>query len=106
MLAATVASITGEPDVYNIVDDDPLPVAQWMPAFARWVDAPASRRLSAEDALDTAGEEAVYYHTRLSGASNPRAREKLGFSLARYSGNEPAARRHRPPGRSAHRARA
>uniref|UniRef100_UPI0034DB19FD hypothetical protein n=1 Tax=Burkholderia gladioli TaxID=28095 RepID=UPI0034DB19FD len=66
MLAATVASITGEPDVYNIVDDDPLPVAQWMPAFARWVDAPASRRLSAEDALDTAGEEAVYYHTRLS----------------------------------------
>ncbi|WP_208450052.1 hypothetical protein [Burkholderia gladioli] len=80
VLAATVASITGESDVYNIVDDDPLPVAQWMPAFARWVDAPASRRLGAEDALDTAGEEAVYYHTRLSGASNPRAREKLGFS--------------------------
>ncbi len=79
-IAATVASITGEPGVYNIVDDDPLPVAQWMPAFARWVDAPAPRRLSAEDALKTAGEEAVYYHTRLSGASNLRAREKLGFS--------------------------
>jgi nucleoside-diphosphate-sugar epimerase len=44
--AATVASLTAEPGVYNIVDDDPLPVAEWLPAFARWVDA-QSRRASA-----------------------------------------------------------
>ena len=33
-----------------------------------------------EAALKTAGEEAVYYHTTLTGASNGRARAKLGFA--------------------------
>lgn len=78
-VAATVAALTAEPGVYNIVDDDPLPVAEWLPAFARWVDAPEPLRASVEDALNTAGEEAVYYHTRLTGASNNRAKAKLGF---------------------------
>jgi nucleoside-diphosphate-sugar epimerase len=50
-IAATVAALTAEPGVYNIVDDDPLPVAEWLPAFARWVDAPAPPRLSLEEAL-------------------------------------------------------
>ena len=79
-IAATVASLTAEPGVYNIVDDDPLHVAEWMPAFARWVDAPEPPRVSLEDALKTAGEEAVYYHTSLTGASNKRAKAKLGFA--------------------------
>ncbi|RVH21085.1 NAD(P)-dependent oxidoreductase [Sinorhizobium meliloti] len=79
-IAATVASVTAEPGTYNVVDDDPLPVAEWLPAFARWVDAPEPQRVSAEDALRTAGEEAVYYHTRLTGASNGRAKAKLGFA--------------------------
>jgi nucleoside-diphosphate-sugar epimerase len=79
-VAATVASLTAEPGVYNIVDDDPLSVAEWLPGFARWVDAPEPPRVSVEDALKTAGEEAVYYHTRLSGASNGRAKAQLGFT--------------------------
>jgi nucleoside-diphosphate-sugar epimerase len=79
-IAATVASLTGEPGVYNIVDDDPLSVAEWLPAFARWVDAPEIPRVSVEDGLRSAGEEAVYYHTRLTGASNSRAKAQLGFS--------------------------
>jgi nucleoside-diphosphate-sugar epimerase len=33
-VAAAVAALTAEPGVYNIVDDDPLPVAEWLPAFA------------------------------------------------------------------------
>jgi hypothetical protein len=33
-VAATVAALTAEPGVYNIVDDDPLPVAEWLPAKA------------------------------------------------------------------------
>ena len=77
-VAATVAALTAEPGVYNVVDDDPLPVAEWLPAFARWVDAPGPPRASVEDALKTAGEEAVYYHTCLTGASNNRAKAKLG----------------------------
>lgn len=79
-IAATVASVTAEPGTYNVVDDNPLPVAEWLPAFARWVDAPEPQRVSAEDALRTAGEEAVYYHTRLTGASNGRAKAELGFA--------------------------
>jgi nucleoside-diphosphate-sugar epimerase len=79
-VAATVASLTADPGVYNIVDDDPQPVAEWLPAFARWVDAPEPPRISVEDALTAAGEEAVYYHTRLTGASNSRAKARLGFT--------------------------
>ena len=79
-IAATVAALTAEPGVYNVVDDDPLPVARWLPAFARWVDAPEPPRVSVEDALNAAGEQAVYYHTRLTGASNERAKAKLGFT--------------------------
>lgn len=78
--AATVAALTAEPGIYNVVDDDPLPVAEWLPAFARWVDAPQPPRVSVEDALERAGPEAVYYHNRLTGASNSRAKAKLGFS--------------------------
>lgn len=78
-VAATVAALTADPGVYNVVDDDPRPVAQWLPAFARWVDAPEPPRISVAEALATAGEEAVYYHTRLTGASNGRAKKELGF---------------------------
>ena len=79
-VAATVASLTAQTGVYNVVDDDPLPVSEWLPAFARWVDAPQPQRMRAEEALGAFGEEAVYYHTRLSGASNRRAKAMLSFS--------------------------
>jgi nucleoside-diphosphate-sugar epimerase len=78
-VAATVASLTSAPGVYNIVDDDPLPVTEWLPALARWVDAPEPARVSVEEALKSAGEEGVYYHASLTGASNRRAKELLGF---------------------------
>ncbi len=79
-VAATVAALNAEPGVYNVVDDDPLPVTRWLPAFARWVGAEEPPRLSAEDARTSAGEEAIYYHTRLTGASNNRAKARLGFA--------------------------
>ena len=70
----------GRAGVYNVVDDDPLPLANWLPAFARWVDAPEPPRVSVEDALKIAGEDAVYFHTRLTGAANTRAKAQLGFT--------------------------
>jgi nucleoside-diphosphate-sugar epimerase len=78
-VAATVASLTSAPGVYNVVDDDPRPVAEWLPSFARWVDGPPPSRVSVEEALKSAGEEAVFYHVSLTGASNLKAKEKLGF---------------------------
>jgi nucleoside-diphosphate-sugar epimerase len=79
-VAATVASLTAEPGIYNIVDDNPLLVADCLLAFARWVDAPEPRRVNVEDALKAAGSEAVYFHTRLTGAANRRAKAQLGFT--------------------------
>lgn len=79
-VAATVVSVTASSGVYNIVDDDPMLVSEWLPAFARWVDAPAPACVSLEEALKSGGQEAVYYHSSLTGASNRAAKEKLGFN--------------------------
>jgi nucleoside-diphosphate-sugar epimerase len=76
---ATVASLTAEPRVYNIVDGDPSPVVQWLPAFARWVDALPPPRITEEEARAVAGEDSVYYGTKLRVASNTKAREHLSF---------------------------
>ncbi|OWK23207.1 hypothetical protein AJ87_35165 [Rhizobium yanglingense] len=66
---------------YNVVDHDPRPwPTECLPALARWVGAPQPPRVSVEDALKSAGKEAVYYHTRLTAASNSRAKAQLGFA--------------------------
>jgi 2-alkyl-3-oxoalkanoate reductase len=71
--------LTVPPGAYHIVDDDPSPVALWLPAFARFVGAPPPPHVTVEQALASAGEDAVYYGTKLRGASNARARETFGF---------------------------
>lgn len=76
---ATADALTAPPGVYHVVDDDPSPVAVWLPAFARFVGAPPPLRVTEEQAQASAGEDAVYYHTRLRGASNAKARRVLGF---------------------------
>jgi hypothetical protein len=43
--------------VYNVVDDDPLPIARWLPAFARWVGGPEPPRVSVEAALKAAAQK-------------------------------------------------
>ena len=92
-VAATVAALTAAPGVHNIVDDDPLPVAEWLPAFARWVNAPEPPRLSVDNALKIAGEEAVHFHTSLLGVA--RAKAKLGFNRGSFCGK--TAGRRPPP---------
>jgi nucleoside-diphosphate-sugar epimerase len=69
--------------VYNVVDDDPVEMSVWLPAFARFVGAPAPPRISEEEALQIAGPDAVYYATRLRGASNAKARQQLNFAPRR-----------------------
>ncbi|WP_263357891.1 NAD-dependent epimerase/dehydratase family protein [Acidicapsa ligni] len=76
---ATVAAMTSPAGVYNIVDDDPSSVRDWLPAFARSVGAPPPPQFSVEEATKVAGEDAVYYGTKLRGASNAKARKILNF---------------------------
>jgi len=77
--AATVAALEAAPGMYNVVDSDPSEMAVWLPAFARSVGAPDPPRLAEEDALRAAGEDSLYYATRLRGASNEKAKRELGF---------------------------
>ncbi|HWB08182.1 MAG TPA: NAD(P)-dependent oxidoreductase [Pirellulales bacterium] len=80
---ATVAALAAPPGVYHIVDDDPAPVNRWLPAFARSVGAPPPLQVTEQAALQTAGADAVYYATKLRGASNEKARRLLGFKPRR-----------------------
>ncbi|HZR82913.1 MAG TPA: NAD(P)-dependent oxidoreductase [Candidatus Binatia bacterium] len=76
---ATAAALECPPGAYNIVDGNPSPQHVWLTAFARAAGAPAPPRVSEEEALRASGADAVYYATRLRGASNDKARRELGF---------------------------
>lgn len=80
---ATVDALTIPPGIYHIVDGDPAPVNAWLPAFARSIAAPSPPIVSEQEAQATAGEDAVYYGTRLRGASNAKAKRTFGFSPRR-----------------------
>jgi nucleoside-diphosphate-sugar epimerase len=77
--ATVAAAEQGEPGVYLIANDQPLPVRQWLPAFARWLDAPPPPQVSVEQALKFSGPDAVYYGTQMRGVSNAKAKRELNF---------------------------
>jgi 2-alkyl-3-oxoalkanoate reductase len=77
--AATAAALECPPGAYNIVDGNPSPQHLWLTAFARAAGAPAPPRVSEEEALRASGPDAVYYATKLRGASNEKARRELEF---------------------------
>ena len=76
---ATAAALECRPGPYNVVDGNPSPQHLWLAAFARAAGAPAPPRISEEDALRVSGPDAVYYATRLRGASNEKAQRALQF---------------------------
>lgn len=80
---ATVAALSIPAEVFDIVDDDPTEVAVWLPAFAASVDAPIPARITEEAARKSLGEDAVFYGTKLVGASNAKAKRVFGFSPRR-----------------------
>ncbi len=77
--AATAAALECPPGAYNIVDGDPSPQHVWLTAVARAAGALPPPRISEEEALRALGPDAVYYATRLRGASNEKARRELEF---------------------------
>jgi 2-alkyl-3-oxoalkanoate reductase len=79
--AATVAAIEGgPPGIYNVVDDAPAPVSEWLPALAASVGAPPPRRLPGWLVRLAAGPQAYSMMTRVRGASNAKARRELGWT--------------------------
>jgi nucleoside-diphosphate-sugar epimerase len=78
--AATAAAIErGAPGVYNIADDEPVPVAEWLPELARALGAKPPRRVPAWLARLAIGEVGASMMTRIRGASNAKARRELGW---------------------------
>jgi 2-alkyl-3-oxoalkanoate reductase len=80
--AATVLALEHEgPAIYNIVDDEPAPVREWLPVLAQALGAAPPRRLPVWLARLAAGEAAVVMATEARGASNAKAKRELGWSL-------------------------
>jgi nucleoside-diphosphate-sugar epimerase len=77
---ATVAAIErGSRGVYNIVDDDPAPVAEWLPALAQTLGAKKPMRLPRFVGRLFGGEAGVVMMTEIRGASNAKAKRELGW---------------------------
>ena len=79
--AATVAAVrSGTAGVYNIGDDEPAPVAEWLPELARAVGARPPRHVPVWLGRIAAGEVGVSMMTRIRGMSNAKAKRELGWS--------------------------
>jgi nucleoside-diphosphate-sugar epimerase len=83
--AATVTAIEhGRPGVYNIVDDEPAPVREWLPYVAEVAGAKPPRHVPVWVAR-LMGEHMVVLMDDARGASNAKARRELGWAPARTS---------------------
>jgi nucleoside-diphosphate-sugar epimerase len=80
--AATVLALEHDgPAIYNIVDDEPAPVREWLPVLANALGAKPPRRVPVWLARLIGGELAVIIGTKSHGASNAKAKRELGWTL-------------------------
>ncbi len=83
---ATVAAVThGSRGIYNVVDDDPARVAEWLPALAQQLGAKKPMRVPRFVGRLFAGEAGVMMMTELRGASNAKAKRELAWTPAHPS---------------------
>jgi nucleoside-diphosphate-sugar epimerase len=80
--AATVIAVErGDPGIYNIVDDEPAPVREWLPALASALGAKPPRHMPLWLARLLAGETATAMMTEAKGSSNLKAKRELEWEL-------------------------
>jgi 2-alkyl-3-oxoalkanoate reductase len=77
--ATVVAVSQGAPGIYNIVDSEPAPVAEWLPLLAQVLGAPPPRTVPAWLAKLAVGEGGVSMMTEIRGGSNAKAISGLGW---------------------------
>jgi 2-alkyl-3-oxoalkanoate reductase len=79
--AATVRVLDhGSPGVYNVVDDDPAPLREWLPVYADVLGAKPPRRFPAWLVRLLAGRFTATQATGMRGASNAKAKGELGWT--------------------------
>ena len=77
--ATAIAVERGRPGIYNVVDDEPARVRDWLPVLASALDAKPPRRIPRTLARLLAGEMATRMMTEARGASNHKAKRELGW---------------------------
>ncbi len=77
--ATAVAVERGQPGIYNIVDDEPAPVRDWLPVLASALEAQPPRHIPRWLGRLLAGEAATLMMTEARGASNAKAKRELGW---------------------------
>jgi nucleoside-diphosphate-sugar epimerase len=77
--ATAVAVERGQSGIYNVVDDEPAPVREWLPVLASALDAKPPRRVPRWLVRLAAGEAAAVMMTEARGASNEKAKRELGW---------------------------
>ncbi len=77
--ATVLAMAAGTPGVYNIVDDEPATVAQWLPVMAKGAGAKPPRRVPAWLGRLLGGEVGISVMTQVRGSSNAKAKRELGW---------------------------
>jgi nucleoside-diphosphate-sugar epimerase len=86
---ATMAAVEhGRRGVYNVVDDDPAPVAEWLPTLAQSLGAKKPMHVPRFVGRLFAGEAGVMMMTDLRGASNAKAERELAWRPAHPSWRE------------------
>jgi 2-alkyl-3-oxoalkanoate reductase len=83
--ATVIALEHGEPGIYNIVDDEPAPVAEWLPYLAKVAGAKPPRHLPLWLGRMVGGEHMVVLMDEARGASNEKARRELGWEPEHHS---------------------
>jgi nucleoside-diphosphate-sugar epimerase len=78
--AALAAAERGAPGVYNVADDEPAPVREWLPALARTVGAKPPRRIPGWLARPLLGPQGMLIMTAAPGISNAKAKRELGWT--------------------------
>jgi nucleoside-diphosphate-sugar epimerase len=79
--ATAIAIERGEPGIYNIADDDPAPVSQWLPYAARLVGAKPPYHLPRWLGRMVAGRPIDILMNEIRGANNAKAKQRLGWTL-------------------------
>jgi nucleoside-diphosphate-sugar epimerase len=78
--AATIAAVDrGAPGIYNIADDEPPPVADWLPGLADEVGAKPPRHVPVWLGRLAIGDVGVSMMTQMRGTSNAKAKRELGW---------------------------
>jgi nucleoside-diphosphate-sugar epimerase len=80
--SATVLAIEGEATgIYNVSDDEPAPVSEWLPYLARVLGAPPPRHVPVWLGRLLAGEPGVSMFTKSRGVSNAKFKDEFGWTL-------------------------